>query len=1069
MLGPNTAEQILAALGKSYTHSGILEELHQDLRRITGYFRSGGAVSYKKPVDFLSQNYSAVVNYSQEIESVAPKDSNLGPCRVDLGVAILNNALYVTDLDNSEDWEEEANRLRISSAVLLASLNREGKVGGDKAREAAIKHPNAFEGWDIATPQPIPETLVFDEYSIKDWTNTGLANALGDRVKIGPWAWKCISEKSEYNEAMELAHERVKNTIDVLKAAFDNDVLAEIKANEDHRIDDETTRRNDGESLDLKIHWSGALKSLRAAQSHGLRLWADDRFYSLLLRFGGPKNMAAEVNAIREPFVDWAEEMPPYSTMELLNQLSSAGELSPTVAQNAVAKLFSQGYRMANPLLLSHTLRQYPVPASGQLTPPFLKLVHAISEVPHYLPENFNDFFGNRSGFIRVASMGVAKRLIVGVWEAKELTNYERCLLANEFLGALEQVFEEASPTVSESQSDLTRFSFWRGVISGLQTIQIQDQHQLVLRYEALRWFGKAVVQRNEHCKIIVRLLEDYVLDSLKFVHKALQERGEMKRLSQTITSNVIPAFIPLTDTDLINTLDPLMRRTIGFLARLDRDGRINTHFYATSDKENTRIEISEEEKEEFAADVVASVVTGELNIQEYIYATDVAFSYPYQAPESWQIAGFTADEELRIRVRCSLFSLLWNGPSELQEIIVHLIIFSLSVLDPALAYKILLIQGNVLSDNPEKARESRDNLAIELLRSGYFDLQRDIVHAVRRLRQYDANTFSQFIGWIGEDAAQALANHPLMPQVWQVGPLLMSRAHLRGRALLTDQFDDGHQVLEFVEQLIDSSDDRNRQNRDVSKLVKWLEDKAHVAENANDPFVAAWALRAVLLVLTKINQDPELNVNGHIVKVSDWATKYLATTLAPKAGQPSKMEQRIIDRRQLASAALLLAAFTCSGHKHLEAYSREEYPRAIWLEHVWLVATRLQVALIVLRGGLSNAAEAAAKAVQDLELDTSDTPVVDAFDPFAFGCGGNDIGIALTLTAMLKVVRQIPDENERPSWWTDSICSLVEELASVGSDKNLPGDDELDNHLGLAAPLRVRITAQKLKMSLAL
>ncbi len=139
------------------------------------------------------------------------------------------------------------------------------------------------------------------------------------------------------------------------------------------------------------------------------------------------------------------------------------------------------------------------------------------------------------------------------------------------------------------------------------------------------------------------------------------------------------------------------------------------------------------------------------------------------------------------------------------------------------------------------------------------------------------------------------------------------------------------------------------------------------------------------------------------------------------------------------------------------------EDSRAIWLEHVWLLATKFQIGLICLRGGLSKAAEVADKAVQELELDTPDIPIVDAFDPFAFGSSGDDIGIALTLTAILKVVHEHSDADECPPWWTDTIHSLVEEPAEEDSDKIFPSEEDLSNHFGLATPLCVRIIAQQL------
>ncbi len=1067
VLGPETAKQLLVALEKCYVQAGTLEELHQDLTRIEGHLLDGNAVPYVKAAHFFRQRRDAIVTYSDEIESAVPSDPDLGARRVDLGVAFFHNARYVTDSDNSQDWPDGANRLRISSAALLTSLHESGEVSADEAKDAAENYPNTFGEWKTASPQSIPEAIVFDEYSILDWIGTGLANILGSRVKIGPWVWMRISEESERQEAMELAHERLKDIRRVLQTAFDEGILVEIEANSDAGTQENVNEKPGEEALHIKELWSGALRSLQTAQSHEFQLWADDRFYTLLLmRLGGPTKIGPEIEAIRGPFINWAQERPPISTMELLDQLSSAECLTHKIAQDAAAKLFAQGYRTAHPILLTHTLRQFPVPKSGSLTYPFRELASAITEIPHYFTRTFDDLYGNRDGFIRMAAMGMAERLIVGVWEAEGLSNDERCVLADAFLESIECVFREASPKVTGHRSDPTPILFWRGVTSGLQMMPVQDERRFKLRYDALRWLGKAAVQRTEQRESIVRLLEDNVLDSLKYVLKSLQESGEMGRLSQAIAAFVVPVLIPLTDTDLINTLDPLMRRTIGILARLDRDGRINTHFYATSDKESTLLKISEEQKEEVAAEVVVRAVNGDLNFQRLIYATDVVFSYPHPVPVEWTDAGFPADEELRIKVRCSLFTLLWSAPPELREIVVPLIIFHLSALDPALAYRILLQEDDLLSDNPEKARESRDRVGIDLLRSGYFDLQRNLVHAVQRFSQYDANAFSQFIGWIGKEAAHTLASRSIAPRVWKTGALLMPVSHFLGRALLSNQFDDEGLVLEHAKRLISSDDSRDGNNVKFPALIKWLEDKISVAENADDPFVAAWALRVVLLVLTKMNQDLQLNINGRMVKVSDWATNYILIALAPNINQPSEIEQRMIDRRRLASAALLLATFTCNGHKHLEAYSQEEDPLAIWLEHVWLVTTKLQVALVGLRGGVSNAAEAAAEAVQELELDTPNVPI-DAFDPFAFGSSGNDIGITLTLTAILKVVHGHSDEC--PVWWTDTIHNLVEKFANEGSDEIPPSEEELSNRFGLAAPLRVRPIAQQLIKSLSI
>ena len=1068
VLGPKTAGQILTALRMSYVLAGTVGGLREELSRISGHLLSDGAALYVKAVDFISKRPDVVVRYSEKIESIAPNDAGIGPCHVDLGVAILHNALYVTDLDNFQDWSDEANQLRISSATLLASLNQVGKVKADEARVAAQKYPNVFTGWDNMPPQPIPGAIVFGEYSLLDWVDSGLIEVLGDRVKIGPWTWRRISEETEHHEAMKLAHERLQDTIEVLQSALDRGTVVEIKEVANGDTHEDATSKPEGDNSSIEEMWSGALRSLRTAHAKGLQLWADDRFYPFLLRWGGPTKLGPKVEAIREPFAAWAKEKPVISTAELLRRLSSAERLGSEVAQNAAAGLFAQGYRMAHPILFGHALRQFPVPESGPLTHPFQKLVDSIAEIPRYLLENSRDYYPNRSGLIRVASMRLAEQYIVGVWEADGLSNDQRGTLASAFLEAVEHVSQEVSSEFTDDGSERNSIMFWQSVAYALQTMSAQDEQAKKLRYEALCWLGEAAASRANQLENIVRVLEDNLLDSLKYALKALEENVSVDQFPQVISIFVVPALVPLSDNGtLINKLDPLMRRTVGTLARFNRDGRINVHYYATAERDGTRLEVSEEENEEAAAEALTRAIAGDSNCAQFVRATNLIFSHILPAPKEWIDEGYPTDE-FPIDVRCSLFTLLWADPPRLREIIIHLLVHHLSVIDPSLAYNISLIENDLLSDDTEKMQEASDKLGIKLLRSGYFDLQRDLVHALRRFRHYDTEDFVRFIGWIGEEPADTLFNHTSNPQVCQIGQHLVPTAHYWGRALLTDQLDDKNLILECAKQLIFTDNDPNRTNSNSPTLVEWLENRASLAENAPDPFVAAWALRAILLVGSTMNQNPEVNINGQVAKVLDWATNYMEAALAGKKGQPSELAKRIEDRRRLASAALLLAAFACSGHKHIETYKQSHDPHAIWLVHIWMLASKLQVALVGFHGGMADAAEVAVTAVQKLNLGPSGAYALDAFDPFVFGFGGDDIGVALTLTAMLKAGSQLREDNGSPVWWTDTIQSRVIELANADPKEPTADNEGLENRFGLIAPLRVRILARKLIESLA-
>lgn len=1061
VLGPDMAQELVEALGTLYVQWGTLNGLREEMGRIEADLLISAAQPYAETAILLRQAADAIIPYTEELEAVAPDNEALGATRVDLGAAVLHEALYVTDVERADERPGEAHHYEVSSAVLLASLNATGAVTADEARSAADKHPDAFRGWETAAPVPIPDAIVFSEFALLSWVDVGLDHALGHRIRVGPWAWTQIADAAERQEALALAYERVQGVLAVLRPAVDAGTVVEIEAVADVLVGDEAVTEDGGPAIERL--WERALQSLRTAQHRGLQLWADDRFYSLLLWAGGPTVNSPEIEAVRAPLIAWADSVPPLPTMGVLDRLARSGGLDASVAQDAAAQLFDKGYRPAHPLLLDRALRQYPAPTGGALPPPFQFLVNSIAELPHYLPESIDAF--RRGRFIRAASMNVAKRFVIGVWEAEGLDDAQRRILADAFLDAIERVFDEASREPTAPRSDRTPLFFWRAVSSALQLLPVYDRDSFRRRDEALRWLGDAAYRRVERRQDIVRLLEDNVLAAVEYTQEALNgvEQGQDDPTPRLVGTFAAPALIPLIGSDLILTLDSLLRRTMGTLVGLDRDGRLDTHYSVNIGGEDISIAASEEDDEAAAVDVIGRAVAGDQNCARLIHATDIVFSYSRPAPTEWVDAGFPPDGRVPINVRCSLFTLLWADPPGLRELIVRLLVFHLAALDPDLAYRVLTAEEDLLSDDPERSREARDELAVEVLRSGYFDLQRDLAHAVWRFRQYEQDVLSRFLGWIGEDAARALAEHPATVPVQQVGAVIVPQAHYIGRSLLTDRFDDSALVLEAAKEMVDRADGPDGEQDPWPTLTEWLANRASVAESADDPFTAAWALRQVLLVPPALDQNPELEINGQTVRASDWVAGYLATAFTVGTGAPSVLEQRMVARRRLASAALQLAAFACSGDEHFAAYAEEEDPLAEWLDRVWLMTSKLQGALVGLEGGLPEAAAAATSAVQDLGLATPDARVLDAFDPFAFGFEGDDIGVALTLTAMLKALRHMPADRQPPFWWNDEVRVFVEELADPATHEADPINEEMGNRFELVAPLRVRTLASEI------
>ena len=1055
VLGPDIAQEILGALDGIHVQEGTLNSLREEKNRI-GNDLLVGTPQPCETASILRGMADAIIPYTKEIEDASPNDSSLGAYRIDIGAAILHNALYVTDTDDIQEWPDEIRQRTISSAALLATLNATGVITSAKARHAAKQNPDIFDGWKTIEPYPqIRGTLVFGELTLMDWVDAELTDALGSRLKVGPWSWKYIADAAEHREALLLAHKRLQKTIATLERAADTGILFEVEATvggATHLNDGTTPEEN---SLSLETVWAYALQSLRTAQKHSFQLWADDRFYPLLLWAGGPTVKHPEIEAIRRSFAAWENMTPPISTMGLLDRLSKSGQLPHDVTQDAAFTLFEQGYRMAHPILLGHALRQFPAPATTPLTPPFQNLVDAIGEIPHYLPDTIDPF--QRAGFLSLASVKVAGKFIKDVWRAPDLSKDQRQTLANAFLDALEDIFKHESATPTAPRSDHTALSFWVATAVQLMPSHINDLTEL--QNTALHWLGDAAARRVVQRQNIVRLLEDHML---KFISLAIEAFGEIEeeedKLPQIIRAFVIPPLIPLTGTELINTLDPLLRRTLGTLIGFSRDGRIDILYNVKIPGKDFQITVSEEDNEQAAADVLRRIAAGDMMFAQLVYATDVVFRYQHPNSEEWINAEDSAEVQIPIDVRCSLFTLLWADPPDLRTIIVGIIIRRLAPIDPALAHRVLQLETDLTCDDPKKSREARDKLAIDVLRSGYFDLQRDLAHAVWRFRNYNTGALSRFIGGIGEEAANALANHPSVENTYQIDALFVPLHHRIARSLLTDRFDDEAFILEAVEKMTNPADGSNDEESALPSLVDWLANRALMTETTDDPFIAAWALRQILLVLSTIGEDPQLDINGRTISTSKWAIGYLETALTVETEQPSALEQQMATRKQLVSATLQLAAFACGGEKHFEAYNTEEDPLTEWLDHVWLLTSKLQIALVGLEGGPTGAAAAATTAVQELGLATPNARALDAFDPFAFGLEGDDIEIALTLTAILKVLHRT-EEGTRPPWWTETIQGHIENFAATPP----PDIEDIGNRFGLVAPLRVQILAERI------
>ncbi|MBC14812.1 MAG: hypothetical protein CMM85_17805 [Rhodothermaceae bacterium] len=1063
LLGPETAWALLQAAGPVRIERGTLDGLLDELGRLQNDILLGAPAASSGTFERF-RGTDAVVPYDEALEAQAPDDPTLGAARVDVGAAVLLGGRYVTD--SSTDLGDEAQGVTLRSASLLATLNLEGLVSKEDADRMAVDFPSVFGEWDEAPAlDGVPAALVFDPFALAAWVETGLVEAVADAVRVGPWAWTQVASGAKGRSTATLSYDRLRQTVEVLHAAALEGLVVEVDAAEAPDPDEPGTDDEEPDTKGIEAVWEGALRSVRTAQAHGLQLWADDRFYPLLLWMGGPTLVGPSTEAVRAPLAERVEETLPTPTVDLVARLARDGAVSDGLAREIAGLLFDYGYRPLHPLVLADAVRQFGLPENGPLRGRFAALAASITEIPKYLPDTIEP--ARRQGFARVAAAELTERLVVTAWRLPDLSTPQRRLLADAFLEAVETVFREQSPSPDRPRGDRTRLQFWRSLSSTLFTGPFDDDRER--QDEALRWLGDAASRRPDPHHDIVRLLEDNAssavtltpgVEEIEAVLAKREPSGDpvdpVQAKADAVGRIAFRALVPLVSSRLVDRLDPLLRRTVGLLAGLERGGRIDTVYGFQRDGQELTVTIPEEDDEAAAINLIRRVLHGDAALADSVRATDLAFIYNRLPPDDWVEAGVPADAVHPVDVEVSLLTLLWGDEADVFPAVIALLIHHLSLLDPPLSLRLADLADDLTSGDEVRVEKAKNALALDLLTSGHYELQRDLGHAVWRLRNWPAKRLARFLGWIGNADAQRLveADAVSADHLVVLGDVVVSQGHFYGRQLLTARFRDAEAVLDAV-----AATERGEENPPISDVPQWLASRVEAAETANDPFVAAYALLHTLLALrvapSYASDSPSAEDTAERLK------RYLLSALAdPKQdGAATALDDHTALRRRLARASMQLAAFACFGEKHLEAYGAEDDPLAEWLDKTWLLTSRFISALPALFGDLERATVEAEQAAYDLGLDLPTALVEDTFDPFTL-TSTSDLGRTLTLYAMATA---LDETASMPPWWTTEVADQVAAIAAQDPPGREVDAKSLGDRLGVGRPLRERDLAREI------
>jgi hypothetical protein len=337
--------------------------------------------------------------------------------------------------------------------------------------------------------------------------------------------------------------------------------------------------------------------------------------------------------------------------------------------------------------------------------------------------------------------------------------------------------------------------------------------------------------------------------------------------------------------------------------------------------------------------------------------------------------------------------------------------------------------------------------ILLQTLRSGYFETQRDIPHALWRLRNSDPARLDGFLGWIGESGAKQLESINTQ-HVVRMGNALIPLNHFAGRTLLAVPYDDNQAVLELLRK-VEEGEEGDGQEVQGKSIDEWIIDLMRTADESEDPWIAALALSHILLCISVLRDHRLLTIRGSSsVDPNEWAIEYLRSTLSE-----TERSQLSSERSQFASNALEIAAYVCSGKAHVDFYGSQDDPDAFLLDRVWLLASKLYYVFRLTEDDLPKTVALAEHAKKVLGIERPDGNALDFFDPYAIARAPTDLDKTLALAAVHKALasRTTPSV---PSWWPADLTDILNGVADASTELSSPHGHSKGNRFMLRVPL---------------
>lgn len=889
----------------------------------------------KSPFDEIYQvleHRGLIIDYSNEdwinYSELVPNElhANFGNHTPDLGMSIsLGNSLFILDkVDGMEDENVNVIQRLTSSKELLKSLVGKGLIGENEADLAGSKNER-FDGWRDASELSLPDNIVFSAFSIQHWFESGLLTLQNDawingedhwpKIHLGPFAIGHLIVEADLVENEKKVSSLASTQLSELEGLITEEIVEVLPDTDKLVVEDSSFFSSSNVN---------AINLLELAKAKDLNLWTDDRIFGYLL---WPFNHPLPFQELRNEFAQLQKKYSSinyYTTEDILERIQWKSE-NKEFAETQGYRLVELGYRPLNfRLAINYLLNNY---SYNPQLPKYKSFVHALEGLlidDNYDPDSKVDKKPQQRLFLARVIPGVIANILL----SNTRTSFdERKKFASDILSVMIKYVDRHRNEMKDKMS-----SFWVSLLHEIvdykifNRVSINNENDFQKSLDgAIDWFAESIskFEKGENINRAIIAIEDFLVKTvtqLKVMSENIDDAQKFGVSEEEIDTNIkslisrriLLLIRPLLHQDLIDKFNPLLRRCLGHISSFPHEFKLDEVYWFDDGIKKAKDQIPEDELELFVIGIFEDILNGSPEYGKFLTGDLRVFcTWNRLKPKAFRAPN---DNTYGVPINISMIRLILRD--ELHELpkIIETIVSQLQLIDPILGADIQRNSNNLVSKNTETRKKAREVIALSIISSVYFELQRSLLHAFSKLQELETEELDKFLapdtGW---------AQIPNHPQIFDFNNKEYPRGFQVELSFLTLSNQELYQICAQTVESFQSDIDKSDEEIDVVAFY------TSILEEEISSFKLGYRFLEFLITISKGRE--KIDYKGNEIKVDDYLKEILTQILSEKIDQNEAQvlgAYRSRELRVIYCSILRLATFVNGSAKHVSSWENE-------------------------------------------------------------------------------------------------------------------------------------------------